>query len=261
MDAYEGGSLSTDGHCDLEATFGALASSLPEDSEGEPGWLRLSADNLPVPGRELATSRLCMSWGYHLYNDHPVESVSIEVDKATCRHLGLLILSCIFHREPGRVVVHLQHPRSKITRLILDYEWDDEERSGYVSQPLCFNYRPELPARHPWFDTNFRPRDLPVLGLTNEEEMVFRPEDFPARNVAVGFGCTKASCLMAELFLNASLEANHQLEFQLEGECGFRGVGLESAEIMIWLPGSLGYLDQEISADRRDGLASTIAGR
>jgi hypothetical protein len=241
--------LSTIGDCDLEATFGALASCLPEDAGGEPGWLKLSADNLPVPKSDLVTSRLCMTWGYHLYNDHPVESISIELDKATCRHLGLLILSCIFHREPERVVVHLRHPRSKITRLILEYGWDDDERSGYVSQPLCFNYYPELPARHPWFNTALMPRDLPVLSLTNEEEMVIRPEDFPGRNVAVGFGEARASCLMADLFLNASLETNHQLELQLEGECGFRGVGLESAEIRIWLPGSLGYLDGDVSTE------------
>jgi len=233
--------LSTDVGCDLEATFGALASALPEDSEEEPGWLKLSAANLPVPRSELVTSRLRMTWGYHLYNDYPVESVSIQVDKATCRHLGLLILSRVFHREPEQVIVHLRHPESRITRLVLRYEWDDEDCSGYVSQPLCFNYYPELPARHPWSGTALRPPDLPVLRLTNEEEMVFSPEHFARRNVAVGFGEAKPSCRMADLFLNAGLEANPQLEFQLEGECGFRGVGFESAEIMIWLPGSLGY--------------------
>ena len=227
--------------CDLEAAFGALASSLPEDREEEPGWLKLSAANLPVPRSELVTSRLCMTWGYHFYGNHPVESVSIQVDKATCRHLGLLILSCVFHREPGQVIVHIRHPESKITRLVLKYEWGDEKRSGYVSQPLCFNYYPKLPARHPWVDTAFKPRDLPVLGLTNEDEMVFSPEHFAGRNVAIGFGEAKPSCRMAALFLNAGLKANHQLEFQLEGECGLRGVGFESAEIMIWLPGSLGY--------------------
>ena len=239
---------STDSDCDLAATFGALAASLPEDSEEEPGWLKLSAANLPVPQSDLVTSRLCMTWSYHLYNDHPVELVSIQVDKATCRHLGLLILSCVFHREPEQVIVHIRHPRSKITRLVLRYEWDDEDGSGYVSQPLCFNYYPELPARHPWWGTALKPRDLPVLGLTNEEEMVFSPEHFAGRNVAVGFGDAQPSCLMADLFLNAGLEANSQLEFQLEGECGFRGVGLESAEIMIWLPGSLGHLDSEFVA-------------
>jgi len=240
--------LSADSGCDLEATFGALASSLPEDSEEEPGWLKLSAANLPVPKSELVTTRLCMTWGYHLYNDHPVELISIQVDKATCRHLGLLILSCVFHREPEQVVVHIRHPESKITRLVLKYEWDDEDFSGYVSQPLCFNYYPELPARHPWFGTALKPRDLPVLRLTNEEEMMFSPEHFAGRNVAVGFGDVKPSCLMADLFLNAGLKANPQLEFQLEGECGFRGVGLESAEIMIWLPGSLGHFDSEFLA-------------
>ena len=240
---------STESGCDLEATFGALASSLPEDSEEEePGWLKLSASNLPVPESDLVTSRLCMTWGYHLYNNYPVESVSIEVDKATCRHLGLLILSCIFHREPERVVVHLRHPRSKITRLVIESEWDNDERFGYVSQPLCYNYWPKLPARHPWANTAYKPHNLPVLRLTNEEDLVLRPEDFPGRNVAVGFGDVKPSCLMADLFLNAGLAANPQLEFQMEGECGFRGVGLESAEIMIWLPGSLGHLDSEFIA-------------
>ena len=51
--------------------------------------------------------------------------------------------------------------------------------------------------------------------------------------------------MFAELLLNAGLEDNQKLEFRLAGECGYRGVGPGSAELALWLPGSLGYLDSE----------------
>jgi hypothetical protein len=67
--------------------------------------------------------------------------------------------------------------------------------------------------------------------------------ELASRDVCVGFGCSVASALFAELLLNASMAANDELEFELEGEQGVRGVGPGSAEITLWLPGGLGHLD------------------
>jgi hypothetical protein len=230
---------------DLEAAFGTLAASLPENGDEEPGWMVLSADNLPVPADCYTTSRLCMTWSYKLYNDHPVELVSLEIDKPTCRHLGLLILSTLFHPEPERVEIHLDHQRSTIRRLVLDrWSWNSDN-AGLLSRPWRFNFYPAPPTRYPWLSRLPHPGSLPCLSLTNEEEMILRLEDLPHRNVAVGFGPPKPAALFAELLLNASLPACQELEFSLEGECGNRGVGPGSAEIQIWLPGSVGYLDRE----------------
>jgi hypothetical protein len=107
-----------------------------------------------------------------------------------------------------------------------------------------YNY-PSSDPKHPWLNFNFPPYDLPVLYLTNEKEMVTTSKDIEGRDVAVGFGGLEGSCRFAELLLNASRPSNCQLEFALESELGFRGVGPGSAEITIWLPGSIGNLDHE----------------
>ena len=59
--------------------------------------------------------------------------------------------------------------------------------------------------------------------------------DFPIYNVAV---------LFAELLLNVGRPDNLIDEYQPEGEGGFRGVGEHSAEVQLYLPGSLGWDDE-----------------
>jgi hypothetical protein len=60
-------------------------------------------------------------------------------------------------------------------------------------------------------------------------------------DTVVGFGNAVGSAMLGELLLNASLESNAVDELNLEGEPGYRGVGVASSELHIWLPGNLGY--------------------
>jgi hypothetical protein len=46
---------------------------------------------------------------------------------------------------------------------------------------------------------------------------------------------------LAELLLDAGRPDNRVEEYELEGEGGFRGVGLHSAEAYLSLPGSGGW--------------------
>jgi len=231
-------------HADLQTVFGPLADSLPTDQER--GFITLDEANLPVPPATLATARLCITFGHHFYNDTPVDALTFEIDRPTSAQLGLLILASIFHREPSRTALHLTHPRSSITRVLMDYDWDDKDGIGYLSRPLRFNYYPAPKSRHPWNHTGLTPTDLPVITLTNEDEMITGSEQLSTRNTAVGFGHAQAAALFAELLLDASLPSSETLEYELEGELGFRGVGVGSAEITIWLPGGLGYLDTAV---------------
>ncbi len=48
----------------------------------------------------------------------------------------------------------------------------------------------------------------------------------------------------AELLLNLSLSQNAQDEFELEGESGFRGVGISSAEVRLILPNNLAWIEE-----------------
>lgn len=232
------------GRCDLAALFGSAASGLPYGEDSEPDEIALSAQTLPAPLAAMQTDQLCATWGYHFYGDSPVEAVSFEVDKATARHLGLLIFARVFHRQAPRVVVELTHPRSTLRRLIIGLE-ETEPGPGLEVWSRAFHYSPWPPVRHPWFSQDIQASSLPSLTITNEDEMVCGVSELPTRDTVVGFGADEGACRLAELLLDAGAPDHDVNEFSLEGECGFRGMGPGSAELKIWLPGSLGHLDSE----------------
>jgi hypothetical protein len=231
--------------CDLERLFGALARTLPEDQEDEPGFVSFSTSVLPAPPAALSTDRLCLTWHYRFQSyGSPTEMVSFEATKATYRHLGLLVLAAVLHREPARVHVSLNHPRSQVQQLVVELWNGDADDPGLIQVPVAFNYYPGAPGRHPWTHDGVSPEQLPNLYLTKDGDDIISADELSSRNVAVGFGQAAAACRMAELMLNASLSTAAPVEYDLEGESGFRGVGPGSAEIRLNLPGSLGYLDE-----------------
>lgn len=227
--------------CDLERLYGPLAATLPVVSD--PNDYRpvvLSAENLPCPPDTLYTDRLW--WrnpGLHGYDEFPIPSVSLCLDKPTSRHLGLLILAVLMHPYPQRTEVVSNHPATHIQYLRVRYEHPSSEAHwGLASVPKFFVYVPSLSERHPW--TTSPVSQMPTITLTNQAEV---PGTFGRLTIdtVVGFGNAEGSAQLAELFLDAGLQDNDVDEFTLEGEPGFRGVGVASAELGIWLPGSFGY--------------------
>ena len=59
----------------------------------------------------------------------------------------------------------------------------------------------------------------------------------------MGFGSDEKNVRVAELLLNISRLDNTTDEYELESEMGFRGVGFGSAEVRLWLPGSVAWND------------------
>ena len=229
---------------EISDIYEALAGTIPQNQNSEPGFLSLSETNLPTPPQVVSVKSLCITWSYHFYNDTPVDQMAIEIDKPTCAHLGLLILSCLFHPAPKRTVVCLPHKRSTIKELRIDYDWTaNHDYPGYVARPFRFNFYPQPQKRHPWLYTAMDVSELPIVTLTNRDETITSHEQLSGRDVALGFGCFRGAALFAELLLNASLDETTEREYRLEGELGLRGVGPGSSELTLWLPGSLGYLD------------------
>ncbi len=227
--------------CDLQRIFGSLADALPkvhDTNEYRP--VILSTANLPQPPDAIATDRLWLrNPGMHSYDEFPIPSVSLCTDKPASKHLGLLILAVLVHPDPATVEIELTHPATQIQHLRVRFEHPDPENHwGLATQPSFFVYNTDLPEKHPW--TTSAPSSMPVLTLTNRNEMSisFDPSEV---NTLVGFGNDVGSARLAELLLNAGLDNNPRDEYQLEGEPGFRGVGVASSELQIWLPGSLGY--------------------
>ena len=220
-----------------------------EEAIATSGFFSLSAHTLPLPPSQLIAEDLCITTHLHFYDDFPADAVSIEADKVTLGKLGLLIFSTVLHPAAQPVTLILTHERSTVQQLMISpIRAPGSPMAGLQLRPVCFNYYPESVAKHPWL--NFRAYtcssyDLPILSLGNPDKTIATHQDLAHRTTAKGFGTLDGSCRFAELLLNASQSTNTQLEFALECECGFRGVGPGSAEIIIWLPGSIGNLDHD----------------
>lgn len=234
---------------DLVTFFETLAREIPESDAEE--HIALSDANLPVPPRELTTGAICITSGYRrIHGRNPVEGVRIEADKPALRALGLLVLSSIFHRQPASVSLCLTHPRATLRRVLIGHDWDEApDMPGFHESPLRHNFSPEWHVnRHPWTHRPLAPRELPVLYLT-PEDLFSDVVELEGRVVGVGFGHCAASALLADLLLQLSLAKNQQDEIDLEGEWGFRGVGPNSVDISLYLPGSGGYLDAPVRGE------------
>lgn len=232
---------------DLESTFGELAATLPRRTT-EDVEVDFSRDNLPRPPAALSTRAFWFRRPYlHTYNNFPVPGIDMCIDKPGCRLLGLLILAVVLHPEPEMVEVALQHHPAQINLLRIRHE-QKSWLADYKTIPESFSYGPAPVERHPWDHFGINRADLPMIEITDRSEL--GPTDMAkwhsATDTIVGFGHDRSAVQMAELLLNASLEDSDEVEFDLEsGVGGYPSVTLGSAELQIWLPGGLGYIDSD----------------
>jgi hypothetical protein len=240
--------MSDSGPCDLEANFGALLQRLPM-ARGES--ILFTAEALPEPSADLSTPQIKISVGYKVIwgRDGVYEKrelLSIEATKRAYRLWGILILSIVFHEPPNRVRLRLDHPETGINLVQIGSERQNPgDPRGYVTKPHSFEYAPggEM-DRYPWRDP-VAEEHLPCFWFAAD------PND-QQRSKIVGFGTDQASVRLAELFLNVGLPDNQVDEYKLDGDSfditsGFslRGVGRSSLDVILWLPGSIGYLDAD----------------
>ena len=231
--------------CDLETIYADLASQLPSRTDGYES-ITLSSENLPLPPSETVSDNLYVLKVDHGYNDwFRVDGLWFFARKETYRYLGLLILSVVFHQRVSQVEVSLGHPHSEIKSLIVEYAPRNinELTAGYHTQPLAFEYYPQLPDKHP-FDRCVLPKDLPCFELANSKNLAFTDDDWKQRDMVKICGSDVGMALFAELLLNLSLSHNEQDEFELEGESGYRGVGISSAEVKLFLPNHLAWTEE-----------------
>ncbi len=230
--------------CDLEITYSDLAPRLPSQTDGYES-ITLSSENLPLPPAEMASDNLYILKVDHVYNDwFKVDMLWFFARKETYRYLGLLILSLVFHRV-SEFKFRLNHPHGEIKSLIIEYAYRNigELTAGYHTQPFAFEYYPQLPDKHP-FDRCVLPKELPCFELSNSKNLSFTDDDWKQRDTVRIFGSDTGLVLFAELLLNLSVPHNEQDEFELEGESGFRGVGINSAEAKLFLPGHLAWTEE-----------------
>lgn len=222
--------------CDLQRYFGEMACALPIDEKQKATY---SAKSFVETPDHLETDQLVLKKWYHDYEGTSrVDSLSFFANKASYQHLGLLILSVVFHPGGKRVHLELTEPTSDIKNLIIEYGGLTKRGFAYRTQPDHFLFFPKKVDRHPWTYQNLTAFDLPTFKLTNVKEFVVTEQDRANRDTVMGFGNDDASVMLAELLLRFGSPANEGYEVVLEGEGGFRGVGRFSAEASFHLPGS-----------------------
>lgn len=194
----------------------------------------------------MATDSLYILKGNHIYNDwFKVDGLDFFARKETYRQLGLLLLSVVFQNQTSEVIVTLSHAHSEVKSLVMEYVPRNMNKlaAGYHTRPFAFEYYPQLPDKHP-FDRCVLPKDLPCFALAHAKGLNFTENDWRERDTVKIFGSDVGIVSFAELLLNLSLPHNEQDEFELEGESGFRGVGIGSAEVRLFLPGHLAWTDE-----------------
>jgi len=229
--------------CDLRRLFGEFAERTPTSEDER---LVFTSGTLPAAPPQLVTDRLYIKKASHEYGyGCEVDMLQFHAHKDTYRLLGLLFLSVVFDPEPKAVRLELTHPASDIKHFIIENSSvaTDELSSGYYSRPRAFVYWPEEMGRHP-FGGFTDPSDLPRFGLTNLDSVyVLNEEQRKGRDTVRSFGSDHGSALFAQLLLNAGRPEDAWTEYVLEGEGGFRGVGVCSAEVALYLPGHLAWED------------------
>lgn len=230
--------------CDLERIFGEMVAQLSASLGGDKRIV-LTSQNLPVPPTSLVSDELYILKGTNTYPlSYRVDLLNFFAHKETYSHLGLLFLAVVLHPHPSRVLIELTHPASDIKNLVVAYEHRDLDDlpGGYHTRPFGFVYFSDQTSKHP-FPSYIASRDLPCFGLTNMKDVIATEEDWRNRDTVKSFGNDVGAALFAELLLNAGQPANVVDEYELEGAGGFRGVGIHSAEVRLFLPGHLYWDD------------------
>lgn len=212
-----------------------------------------------LPDSEYQLDDVCIVYGAHFYGDFPIDHIYLEASFDGLILLGTNIIYTLLSDRDLPVCLHLSHPRSKVKRLLINSGSQNKNATGAIFKLCKYVYSPYFKiGKHPWLHHAIDPVNLPTLTLLLNEKLKHLKDgqcahywDFLRdRDELMGFGSTQGSLLLAELMLNAGNKKCNQLEFVLEHEGGFRGVGVNSAEMTISLPGSLGYLDAPTRDDQ-----------
>jgi hypothetical protein len=231
--------------CDLDLLFGPLARRVPEDDDSR---FAFSADTVPRPPASLHTDRLVVETTCHAYDGHTRrDALAVHATKATYRNLAGFIASVLFCPTDVEVTLFVDHPASRIRRIVVrqDSHREAPPGAGFHSLPHRLNYCPAPVTKHPWDDVR-EVWDLPAFLL---DEGMSPVAEWSKRDTVVGFGSDRGTARLVELLLDASRSSSQADEFELEGEGGFRGVAPFSAEVRLWLPGSFGWKPEYWSSD------------
>lgn len=225
---------------DLESCFGELVQAL--SMNGSKGFT-FTANNFPELPNMLEADQIVVKRRHVNYDDFRADQLQFFTSKPMYHKLAFLILSVVFRPGGSRVHVALTNPSSDIKSLIIEYTGSTTRISGHHTVPQKFTFYLHQVSTHPWTGQNPDLCGFPRFVLTNMKQFVVSEEDWANRDTVMGFGNDDVSVRLADLLLNFGSSQNRTNEILLEGEGGFRGVGVHSAEAAFYLPGSLAWPD------------------
>ncbi|AKF06673.1 hypothetical protein [Sandaracinus amylolyticus] len=225
-------------HAFLEATAHVVAE--PERK------VVFTRDAIPPPPSRVALGRLVILRGHHAYHGYTqsqCDALHLLAERETCRALGLLLLARLFHPSGTPARIELTHPASEVRALLLDYDLALSGRGvlGYRTRIESWSWWPCASERYPVSDQRVWPEMLPALSLTNEADCI--GDDWSRRDVVRCAGTDTGNVLLARVLLDACV-AGGSPEIHLESALGFGGVAPGSAELSIWLPGSVRWREE-----------------
>lgn len=222
--------------CDLHSYFSQFASGLPTDEKHR---LPLNADSFSVLPSVLETDQIVVRKAQVDYDGARVDRLQFFASRAVYQEFGLLILSVVFLPGGSRVHLKLTNTASMIKNIIVEYAGVTNHGVAYRTRPHDFLFSAGAVQTYPWANQRIDIFSLPRFRLTNLKQFVVTEDHWAQRDTIFGFGNDEASVLLAELLLRMGSPLNETNEIALEGEGGFRGVGVHSAEASFYLPGSL----------------------
>jgi hypothetical protein len=240
---------------DLSEVYGELASLVPKREDEE---IVLSRDNIPEPPAAISTSRFGFRRpGLKFYDNYPVPRASLCIDRGGCALLALLTLARVFYPEPEAIDVHLTHHDMQLDllRLKVTDDWPAyrciPESFTYVAKSQRSKNTEESGGSHilhpDWTENAVSPLELPMVEITTRDELgTVHGRPWPeGYDTVVAFGSERASVRMAELLMDVALEDHTIDEVQFWSLFYYRSVAVGSAELVIWLPGGLGYIEED----------------
>ncbi|HEX6684015.1 MAG TPA: hypothetical protein VF062_14520 [Candidatus Limnocylindrales bacterium] len=210
----------------LGGRLGDLLAAATLDGDGDA--FRFDTSSAPVLPPAATSDRVVITRSHHTYNGcWRADSLHLYATKQTLRALGVLALASLFGRT---TVLALTHPASHIRTL----------RINTPPGPAWYDYRPRRRMKYPLAGDEVDPHDLPAVHLTAQPSP-FTDAEWAARDTIVGFGTAQGVARFGQLLLDAGHPDGELDEYHLEGEAGNRGVAPLSAELNLWLPGSIAW--------------------
>jgi hypothetical protein len=202
---------------------------------------RFDGSSVPALPRSAATDRIVITRGFHNYNGcWRADMLILCATRQTLRALGVIVVASLFAPPDTSIDLTLSHPASDIRTLRI--RTPPSPGLGLALAPLWYDYWPRQPGRHPWDGERVDPWDLPAVHLTDHDEAgAVTDAQWRDRDTVVGFGTQHGIARFGQFLLDIGDPHGAGDEYELEGEPGFRGVAPLSAELSVWLPGSLGW--------------------